>query len=70
MRTPRPVRTAYETALDVACSNCRAEPGQWCTRDDGMPKRIPCVARLAAAGATDQGHPHNFDEPRTTEGTP
>ncbi|MCF1712701.1 hypothetical protein [Corynebacterium argentoratense] len=49
-RRQGPVLAAYEStgALGVACSDCAADVGSWCTRD-GEPTRIPHVSRIALA---------------------
>jgi hypothetical protein len=31
--------------MDRQCPNCRAEAHEWCQRDDGSQKRVPCLAR-------------------------
>ncbi|WP_156660643.1 hypothetical protein [Mycobacterium sp. 852002-10029_SCH5224772] len=31
--------------MDHQCPNCRADAHEWCRRDDGSQKRIPCLAR-------------------------
>ena len=51
MSRGRAVLPAYSDtgALAVACTNCGAEAGQVCVKDDGRLSRVPCVARLAAA---------------------
>jgi hypothetical protein len=58
----QPIWAAYNetNALAVRCPHCGAEPGKWCTRDDGRLGRVPCVAR-ASSGAD---RPHDFGEPR------
>ena len=41
-----PVREAYDDAdLTQRCSSCRAAAGDWCRRDDGRVKFVPCLAR-------------------------
>lgn len=64
----RPVRAAYQDtgAWSVSCPHCAAQPGQWCTRDDGQPRRVPCVARVVAGGVIPGSETlaHNFGEPR------
>lgn len=54
-------------ALEVACTNCGAEKGRWCTKPDGRVSRVPCVARAADASliAPDPRQPRDFSEPRT-----
>ncbi|MCV7141403.1 hypothetical protein [Mycolicibacterium fortuitum] len=44
---PAPIAEAYRQsgALEVECSHCGAEVGNYCTRDDGRVRRTPCVAR-------------------------
>lgn len=34
-----------EADMDRQCPNCRADAHEWCRRDDGSQKRIPCLAR-------------------------
>jgi len=69
MTTPtkgRPIWQAYADtgALEMSCPHCRAEPGQWCSRDDGRVRRVPCVARAAAPGVVaGAGRPRDFSEP-------
>lgn len=42
-----PVREAYADAdLHRQCPNCRADVGDWCRRDNGTPKRTPCLKRM------------------------
>ncbi|MFN6548899.1 zinc finger domain-containing protein [Mycolicibacterium septicum] len=50
-RSGREVRGAYEDtgAGAVECPNCHAAPGNWCETPEGRRRRVPCVARLAAA---------------------
>ena len=31
--------------MDHQCPNCRADAHEWCRRDDGSQKRIPCLVR-------------------------
>ncbi|MEE2853510.1 MAG: hypothetical protein VX424_12775 [Actinomycetota bacterium] len=31
--------------MDRRCPNCRADAHEWCQREDGSQKRIPCLAR-------------------------
>lgn len=41
-----PVPAAYAAAdLTQRCSSCRADAGDWCRRDDGRVKFVPCLAR-------------------------
>lgn len=37
-------------ALEVPCPTCSAPVSIWCTREDGKVRRLPCIARAAAAG--------------------
>lgn len=64
----RPVRAAYSDtgAWAVSCAHCGAEVGQWCLRDDGQPRRVPCVARVVAGGVISGSDnlAHNFGDPR------
>ncbi|ORB84677.1 hypothetical protein B1987_13710 [Mycobacterium kansasii] len=53
-------------ALEVACPNCSADQGHWCTKPDGRVSRVPCVSRAAAASLT-VAHTdkyRDFSEPR------
>jgi hypothetical protein len=53
-------------AIEVACPHCDAEPGKWCTREDGRVRRAPCVARAVASGVvTTPGkqYARDFSEP-------
>jgi hypothetical protein len=62
----RPIWQAYSDtgALDVVCPQCGAEPKQWCTRDNGRVRRVPCVARSTASGAVEAaGKPRDFTQP-------
>ena len=34
-----------EADMDRQCPNCHADAHEWCRRDDGSQKRIPCLAR-------------------------
>jgi len=49
-RRQGPVLAAYEStgALGVACPECAADAGSWCTRD-GRTARIPHVSRIGLA---------------------
>ena len=49
-RRQGPVPAAYEStgALGVACPECAADAGSWCTRD-GRTARIPHVSRIGLA---------------------
>ena len=62
------MRAAYSDtgAWSVNCPHCGAQPGQWCEREDGSPRRVPCVARVVAGGVVSNGTPHalDFSEPR------
>lgn len=62
-RTGKPIWRAYQDvgALRLQCPHCDAQPGQWCTRDDGRLRRTPCLARIPATS------PHDFGEPRHPE---
>lgn len=66
-RRSRPIWAAYNdtNTLGVACPQCAAAIGMWCTKPDGRVSRVPCVARIAAADipATPAGG-HQFGEPR------
>jgi hypothetical protein len=70
-----PVPPAYTDtgSLHVDCTNCGAEPGQWCARDDGRIRRMPCIARIASSGAvtttavTAVVVPIDFNQPRHTK---
>ena len=63
----RPIWAAYSDtgAIDVHCPNCSAEPGQWCTRADGVARRIPCVDRTVSGIGVGDGRPYarDFSEP-------
>lgn len=48
---PGPVADAYVGALEVPCSSCGAEVGQYCTTPDGRLRRCPCVTRCASIPA-------------------
>lgn len=67
MKGGKPIWQAYNdcNALAIDCPNCDAEQGNWCTRDNGRVRRVPCVARAAAGGlvvtATDKYR--DFSEP-------
>jgi hypothetical protein len=50
-------------ALEVTCPHCDAGPGQWCTRDDGRVRRVPCIARTAATGLVTVDRYRDFTEP-------
>jgi hypothetical protein len=58
--TGRPIWQAYADtgALDVACPHCGAEPEQWCTREDGRVRRVPCVDRATSGFAAGNGKPY------------
>ena len=43
------IRSAYTGTLSIACSNCGAQPENWCTTPDGRVRRVPCVDRIATA---------------------
>ena len=34
-----------EADMDRQCPNCRADAHEWCQREDGTQKRVPCLAR-------------------------
>lgn len=67
-RSGKAIWAAYSDtgALEVTCGHCGAQPGQWCSRDDGRVRRVPCVERAADGGliATDSRKHHDFSEPR------
>ncbi|MBZ4622124.1 zinc finger domain-containing protein [Mycobacterium avium] len=68
MTEERPDPGAYATTglLETRCPNCGAEPGAWCTDDDGRGvRRIPCVDRLAAAVRALRGGGQPDAEPPT-----
>jgi hypothetical protein len=52
-------------ALEVTCPHCAAEPGKWCSRNDGRVRRVPCVDRAAAGVDTGDGRPYarDFSQP-------
>jgi hypothetical protein len=58
-----PIWEAYADtgALEVSCPHCGAAPTQWCTRDDGRVRRVPCVARSIGAVGTGDGKPYARD---------
>ncbi len=57
-QTPRPVRGAYSYARDdIPCPTCGAEPYAWCRQAGGIPRHIPCIARLTK---TDPGNEEDF----------
>lgn len=64
MTKGRAIWAAYNDvgALDVPCTNCEAQRGQWCTKPDGRVSRMPCVARIAAADITPTTT--DYSEPR------
>lgn len=44
-----PIPEAYaDSDLNRPCPNCRAGAGDWCRRDNGHPKRTPCLKRFSA----------------------
>ncbi len=59
----RPIWQAYADtgALDIRCPHCGAESKQWCTRDDGRVRRVPCVARSTGGVGTGDGKPYARD---------
>lgn len=61
----RPIWQSYSDtgALGVTCPYCGAEPGKWCTREDGRVRRIPCVTRASATGVGSGNRPRDFSEP-------
>ncbi|MED5813863.1 hypothetical protein VST63_16005 [Mycolicibacterium sp. 050232] len=79
-RSGRAIPDAYENtgAGTIDCPNCHAKPGAWCATPDGRRRRVPCVARLAAAPIApvidlpdNARAPVDFTEPRhTREETP
>lgn len=36
-------------ALEVLCPACHAKPGDFCTHEAGVARRIPCPRRITAA---------------------
>lgn len=45
----RPLEAAYvnvNARLSDPCPNCGAEPYDYCTRDGGYVRRLPCLARM------------------------
>ena len=54
---PAPIAAAYNGALSVACGNCGAALGDYCTKSTGQLRRTPCVTRCRAitpeAGSAD-----------------
>lgn len=64
----RPIWEAYTDtgALDVVCPHCGAEPKQWCTRDDGHVRRVPCIARATDGVGTGDGKPYARDYTQPT----
>lgn len=53
-------------ALDIACPHCGAQPKQWCTRDDGRVRRIPCIERATSTAVVDapqSRYIRDFSEP-------
>ena len=61
----RPIWQAYNDtgALAVPCPRRGAERGKWCTREDGLVRRIPCVTRASATGVGSGNRPRDFSEP-------
>lgn len=53
---PAPIVAAYRQAgaLDINCPHCGADPGSYCTRDDGRLRRTPCVARCRSSSVTSE----------------
>jgi len=53
-RRGRPIPAAYTdtNTLPIDCPHCGSPAGTWCTKPDGRPSRVPCVARTAAADIT------------------
>ncbi len=65
-RRPHAIWAAYNDtgALDVTCPHCQAQPGRWCTKDDGRVRRVPCIARSAMTGAIESAkYGRDFSEP-------
>lgn len=68
MKPGRAIWAAYNDtgSLSVACTNCGAQQGQWCTRPDGRVRRVPCVDRSAASISSGDGKPYSardFSQP-------
>lgn len=65
--TNRPIWQAYNDtgALEVSCPHCGAQPGHWCTRDDGNVRRIACVDRATSGFAAGNGkfYARDFTQP-------
>lgn len=62
---------SYVGALGVACSSCKAQPREYCTRVDEFgvvhTRKVPCVARVHPSAidlADDEPSPVDFSEPR------
>lgn len=45
---PQPIAAAYDGAMSVACANCGAAPGRYCTKPTGQLRRVPCLVRCRA----------------------
>lgn len=46
-RTGSPVVEAYaDGAIDRQCTNCGADPLQFCRHANGAPRKVPCISRL------------------------
>lgn len=72
-RAGEPIVAAYEQtgAASAPCSHCGADTGDWCRDYHGRTTRVPCVARIAAAGLRQMPAPDidvpvalDFAEPR------
>jgi hypothetical protein len=45
----RPIEAAYSPALcrwEAGCTYCGAAGGEYCRRDDGQIRRVPCIWRM------------------------
>ena len=77
----RPIESAYSPALchwDAGCTYCGAAGGQYCRREDGQIRRVPCIWRMIprwydvdADEVTERRQlmrpAHDFSEPRHRE---
>lgn len=67
MKGGKAIWAAYDdcNALAIQCPNCCAPKGNWCTKDDGRVRRVPCVSRAAAGGfiVADTRRHRDFSEP-------
>ena len=51
-RAAGPVIEVYaDGAIDRHCTNCGAEPLQFCRHDNGVTRMLPCATRSADGGA-------------------